>query len=420
VPVTCLLPRRRFLVALAAGLLSLTCADRERRNPLDPGALNPIDGVQSLRAVAGDGQVRLEWDYTWFDDVEGLRLYRTAAGVETVRDLPSSVRELVDGSVANGVTYQYRLGLGLAGGRERLLDPVVSATPGPGVVWVADRGSGQVYQVSPDGRSAGFSRGRFPILAAVAVDPVDGSCWVSDERIAGLHRIGRDGDMVLVAASLARPGDLSIAARGDLGWVVDRDRQRVYSFSPRADTDTLSLVEADASFVEPVSLAAAGEACWIADRATGRVILYRRDGTRLGEWQGLESPQLVASVSASPALAWVLADQGRQVSRLGPEGSSSALDLPFAPVLDLYVDSSTGLCWLLGDDAVAAVNSEGGIAAGWTAPPGGQRLAADAADGALWIAERDQVWKIDAAGVPLARLIGFSRLISVAVDPGRR
>lgn len=412
--------RSRLHLALLALLLTAACADRERRNPLDPGTRSPIGDVESLRAEAGDGEVRLAWDYTWFDDVAGLRLYRTAAAVETVRDLPAAAVDVVDEAVTNGVTYRYRLGLRLVGGGERLLDPIAVATPGPGVVWLADAGRGLVYQLSPDGRSARFARGRFPVLAALAVDPVAGSCWVSDERVAGLHRIGRNGDMILAEAALERPGDLSIEARGELGWVVDQDRQRVYSFSPRMDGGVLSLTEADASFLEPVSLAAVGDACWIADPAAGRVILYRNDGERLGEWPGLNRPELVVSEAVSPALAWVLAAAGTQVLRLEPEGSAASVDLPFTPVLDLHVDPATGLCWLLGEEAVAAVDVHGNTAVTWPSAAGGRRLTADAAEGSLWIAGRDQVWKLGASGVPVAQLVGFSRLVAVAVDPGRR
>lgn len=420
-PATPSLRRRSALwVALLAALLALACADRQRRNPLDPRAENPVDGVMALRATAGDGEVHLEWDYTLFEDVTGLRLTRTAEGAELVRDLPSAATALVDAEVANGVTYQYRLALLLAEGGERRLEEVAWATPGPGAAWVADGGSGLVWQVSPDGRSKRFARGRFFAIAALALNPGDGSCWVSDERIAGLYRIDRDGGLVLRPAGLQRPGDVSIDSRGSVGWVVDQSRRSVYWFAPEAGADSLVLAEADASFEEPVSLVAVGDACWIADRAAGRVLLYHRDGARLGEWRGLDHPQVVVSASSGPALAWVLAAAGRSVVLLEPEGIVSPVNLPFSPAVDLQVDAGTGTCWLLGDGVVAAVDLRGNPVARWAAVEGGLHLAVDGSQGSLWITRRDDLWKLSSPGAPLAQLIGFSWLVAVAVDPGIR
>ena len=70
-------PRLRLAaVSLSLALLVLSCADRSRRNPLDPGAGQPLDLAAPLRALAGDGRVDLRWDFSRFDDLRGVRLYR--------------------------------------------------------------------------------------------------------------------------------------------------------------------------------------------------------------------------------------------------------------------------------------------------------------------------------------------------------
>jgi len=416
---------RLLLVTALAGLLPAACSDRPRRNPLDPRALNPVDGVTELRAVAGDGEVRLEWDYTLFTDVVGLRLERTVAGATPdsavlVRDLPASTTGLVDVTVSNGVTYRYGLRLRLAEGGERQVDEAAWATPGPSLAWVADRGSGLVWQVSPDGRSARLARGRFYTLASLALNRADGSCWVSDERIAGLHRIGRDGSLSLRAADLLRPGDVSIDRSGTLGWVADTERRRVYWFAPAAATGDLSLAEMDASFAEPSSLAAAGDACWVADRVEGRVLLYRRDGARLGEWNGLSSPNKVVAGTDDPSLAWVLGAGGHSLHRLDAAGAAAPLSLPFAPVVDLQADADAGLCWLLGVEAVAAIDVDGDPVGQWPLAGGGRLLTADGREGSLWVAHEQELWKLSRPGAVQARLTGFSRLVALAVDAGRR
>ena len=412
--------RTRILCGLLAGLMAVTCADRQRRNPLDPEASNPVEGTAPLRATAGHGQVRLAWDYTLFDDVAGVRLYRSGGGRERVRTLAASATGLVDGEVLNGTTYQYSLGLLLDEGGERRLDEVAWATPGPGVVWVADRRSGWVWQISPDGRSTRFAQGRFYLLSALALNRADGSCWVSDERLAGLHRIGRNGALTLRAARLGRPGSLSISRSGELAWIADLESRRVSWFVPSVGLDSLALNEADASFAEPVGLAAVDQACWIVDRAAGRVLLYQRDGARLGEWHGLDHPHRVAAGQDLSSPAWVLTAEGTGAVELTADGTLRALDLPFAPVLDLCVDGATGVCWLLGEDAVAAAGGDGPSVALPETARGGVRLVVDENGGALWVARGQDLWHLDAAaaGAPTARLTGFSGLVDLVVDPG--
>ncbi len=64
--------------ALLAAMLLLVdgCADRPRRNPLDARADSPIDLADPLEALAGDGFVRLRWDFSRFDDLLAVRIWR--------------------------------------------------------------------------------------------------------------------------------------------------------------------------------------------------------------------------------------------------------------------------------------------------------------------------------------------------------
>ena len=67
-------PRLIYICCLL--LLAGGCAERQRRNPLDWAARNPQDSYTPLAALAGDGEVRLRWDYSRFEDIDALRLYR--------------------------------------------------------------------------------------------------------------------------------------------------------------------------------------------------------------------------------------------------------------------------------------------------------------------------------------------------------
>ncbi|MCX8214372.1 MAG: hypothetical protein OTJ97_07695, partial [SAR202 cluster bacterium] len=98
-------------VALVALLVS-GCADRQRRNPLDPDADSPLSLLAPLGALADNGQVRLQWDLTGLSDLDGVRIYRIGGpeGAETF-DLLASESSYIDRDVTNGAIYQYRMSM---------------------------------------------------------------------------------------------------------------------------------------------------------------------------------------------------------------------------------------------------------------------------------------------------------------------
>ena len=234
--------RRCLWIGCCIGALVLACSDRPRRNPLDPQANDPqSESFSALTALALDGQVELQWDFSHFFDIEGYRLYRRQPEDEwepITSVLASNATAYVDSAVQNGMNYEYQLSLFVAGEAERPSGRPVPATPGPEIAWVADRHSGLVWKISADARSAHFAQGRFFDLATIALDVADGSCWVSDRGFAGLYRIAADGALASLAASVETPGDLAIDAGARIGWLVDSGRQRVFWFSLAA-TDPL-------------------------------------------------------------------------------------------------------------------------------------------------------------------------------------
>jgi len=371
-----------------------------------------------LAAVAGDAEVRLSWDYTQLSDLVGLRLYRTAAGGGTTfRDLDPKATSTVDDDVVNGTRYRYSLALVVAGEGEQPPRDTQLATPGPEVAWAADDQRGYVWLISPDNRSTRFARGLFPSLADLALDHSTGTCWVSDRRLLGLHWISADGELGFAPAGLESPGALSLSRDGGTGWVAEDRLGAVYWFAPQT-ADSLELVRVDADFREPVSLAAAGRACWMADRAGGRILLYSRAGTRLGEWRQLDAPLAVAAARIDPPLGWALLGGGQELVRLEPGREPDRVSLPFAAATALHADPSIGECWVLGQTGVAAYDLEGDRVVYLPALEGGSDLAVDSEREQIWIAARGAVRKHTRAGELLARLEGFGALAGIAVTSG--
>ena len=430
------LSRSRAPVWFAATSLLLSCliavpgcSDRQRQNPLDPQAISPANSPTPLDAVAGDGQVLLRWDYSRFRDISGFRLYRRGGGGDLVRELPPESLEFADEEVENGATYVYELALVVEAEEELLPGAARVATPGPEVAWVADRGSGLVWQLAPDGRHGLFAQGRFSSLVALATDLADRSCWVSAGRTQGLYRIAADGDLRLIELDLSSPGDLSIDSDSGTGWVADLSRQRVFKFSTRADIDSLGLTEVDASFQDPISLAAVGASCWIVDRAGGRVLLYDGEAaTRAGEWRGFDRPGSVAAQPSpagdSPQEAWVLYEceisplRCGGLMKLDRDGEPLVVELPFSDAVALSVDRRSGDCWVLGEMELAAFDRNGSLMSQFDGVPGGRDLAVDGANRQVWVAGSTMTWKFDMDEQIAVPLTGFTALHKIQIDPG--
>jgi hypothetical protein len=409
---------RRTLLVLALATLCLGCSDRARRNPLDPLAGDDVvESGSPLRAVAANGSVTVSWDYSYFTDITGYQLYRRQAADAYVRHpdqilLPETT-SYTDRAVTNGQGYEYRLGLLIEGEGERTLPATVAATPGTEVVWVADRLSGLVWQVAPDGRNTAGAQGRFRSLEGMDIDPADGACWVTDRYVQGVYRLALDGSIHLFAMDIDEPGCLRLDGAGRRGWVIDRGRAQVLWFDIAAPTETLRCSAADAHFADPVGLAPQDGGCWIGDGEARRVLYVHPDGQRV-EYADL--PGIRALASGGAGSVWALIDAGHRLVRLSRTGRGAFLDLPFA-VADVVADTLHGRIWVIGAGSVALLAENGAVQQQWDGPLSGKSLGLDLRHQAVWVAGQNELWKLTAEGEQLSLLRGFSGLLRVAVAP---
>jgi len=421
-------------------VLASACTDRQHLNPLDPLTTNPVDNSTPIDAVAGNGVVSLAWDYSQFEDLSGYRLHRAAFSADggaqelTFHDLSASTLQYEDVEVSNGQTYQYRLSLAVEGDGELELSDIQLATPGPEIAWAADRGTGLVWKLSPDGRNGLFASGRFSI-GGMAVNRLDRSCWVSDTN-TGLHRIDADGQVDAVESGLTAAGDLSFDPNGAIGWVADREDGAVYSFAAES-IDSLTLVQVDASFLDPFQLAAIEGGCWVADRGVadrgiadreqGRILLYSVTGSRIVDWRGISDLLAIAAADA-PLLAeggnvlWAITDAGETLLRLEVDGGEAQeLELPFDRAVSVDVDDRTGNCWVLGERDIALFSADGVPMTHWSQVDlGAVALTVDGTNESVWLAAVDAVWKLNIEFEDQTRLEGFRSTLGIAVDPGSR
>ena len=321
--------------------------------------------------------------------------------------------------MTNGRIYSYRLALDVIGEPELAIAGEHLATPGPERPWVADRGSGLVWRLTPDGRQGLFARGQFPALAAIAVDRETGDCWVGDGSI-GLYRISGDGRVDPVDSGLEGVEALVIDPEHRVGWAAGAGGAGVYRFALDAGADSMALVEVDAALTDTLGLAAgSGGGLWVADRTARRVVRFGGDGQRLGEWRDLEGIVDIDPVPGDCCRAWVLAAEGHRLAQLRPDGGLRERDLPVAPAHRVDVDSSTGEVWIAGETGIAALGPEGETLLHWPDAEAGRALVIDGANRQLWVAEETEVGKITLGGLTYrTRLTGFSSIAQVVVDPG--
>lgn len=410
----------RLWQLLVAALALTACADRQRLNPLDPShAPSPLDLADPLDALAGDGSVELRWDFTRFDDVAGVRLYREGGGADLVRQVGPDQTGFVDADVANGVLYRYRLALVVAGEGELAIAGEPLATPGPERPWVADAGQGLVWRLTPDGRRPLFAQGRFPQIAAVALDEREGTCWVSDGRLGGLSRITPQGQLERVGAALATAGALAIDGAARRGWVADGDGHAVYRFDVAQGADTLALVELDAHFRDPARLAPSPDGgVWVADRGAGRVALFDDRGRLTAQWLQVEDIVDLDAAGRECCRAWALADGGRRLLGLAPGEATVEVSLPYAEGRGLDAGPDGGV-WVVGETDVAAIDAGGQVLALWReAVADGRDVAVDARNGQVWVLGSQELRKIAVDGSYQTQLTGLLRAVAVAVSPG--
>lgn len=413
---------RALGLLLVACILSAGCADRPRRNPLDVRARSPIDIANPLEALAGDGLVRLRWDFTEFTDLRAVRIWRNG-GTRSEPVLYERAPEdtsFIDTDVINGTIYTYWLTLDVVGEEELAIVGEELATPGREHGWIADAGSGLVWRLTPDGRRGLFARGRFPSLEGLAVDARTGAAWVGDSRLTALHRIDTAGVMQRFGTLMTAGGDIALDAVARVGWVADSEEGAVYQFSLDAEGDSLELVEIDATLAQPIAIAPSPKGgVWVADSEDDRVLWFDEQGLRSGQWEGLTG---LVDLDASDTVccqAWAIDSDGLRVLRLTPRAPVRVVSFPYGPATAIDVADDSGIAWVLGAGGVVAYDDEGGILLQIEDLPGAISISADERNGQLWAAGESELVKITLGGLTYrTQLTGFTRIVRVIVDPG--
>ena len=405
-------------------LAALTgCSHRERDNPFDPRNPNTHGGPADFVALAGDGRVDLQWSPVLDVSFSGYRLYRQTDAETSYRAitgvLPQFSTHYSDVGLLNGLGHHYRLVYVFPEG-ERGVAAEDVATPGPARPWVADAGLGQVLRLTPDGRHVAAIRGGFSYPSALAIDPVSGWVWISDNAAGTVSILNPWTGAMTTLPSFVGPSTLAVDAASHDGWVCDESNQTVSEFDP-----TGAPVGAPISPIEVplgISVDPNDGSVWIAERGASRVRHYATSHVLLGSLN-LDRPSRLA-VDSLTRYVWVTSFESRQVFRVTATGVIDKTIPGFGGPIGIAVDSRRGKIWVA--DALGGqvwiLNRAGDVLARVIGLTQARDVSVDLFTGEGWVAVpgAGEVARISSDGASVQRLTGLSQPVGIAVDPGVR
>jgi DNA-binding beta-propeller fold protein YncE len=391
---------RPLLRVLSAGPLALAlaaalacgCGQRPRANPFDPA--NPVTGGRpaGFVALAGNGQVELEWQPAVSAGLVGYQLFRKLVTDTTYAaitgTIPADASRIGDFQLANGIEHDYRLYYVFDRGLGNL--PAEDfATPGPLEPWVADFGRSALARMTADGRhieswqpfgtvSAGTgspidvasdpSNGlvwvscsfgplvvytpatgnrvnitRLSSPGALALDPVDGTAWVCDDVDQSLYHFSNSGAVASPGqlAPLENPLDVAVDPGDRSVWVCERDGNRVTRFA--ADGSG----RAAATLLAPsrVAVDSLTHEVWATSFSRGRV--YRLTNTpALSDSFTIAAGPVGVAVDGGRGRIWVADATGGSVFALHRNGSVEFQISGLATPREIQVDRASGEAWV--------------------------------------------------------------------------
>ena len=260
---------------------------------------------------------------------------------------------------------------------------------------------------------------------SIAIDPTDGSCWISDSRegVDALH-IAQDGTRLLEIAGHTAGvwyRSLSVNATDGSLWEAADSKGKVLHFSRDGD-----LLWEGSSFRRPSAISAnSGDgSCWVGDSSAHQVVHLAADGTELSRsYEGSYCPDCL-SVNIADGSCWLAEDwiYGDGVVHLSANGGalwrSDASTFPTSPAC-VSVNPSDGSCWVGGSGHVTHLAQDGTVL--WQNSgdlPPVRDVSVNPVDGSCWIASEDRVIHVAADGEVLGQSTGSAFTPnSISVNP---
>lgn len=167
----------------------------------------------------------------------------------------------------------------------------IMASAYDGIVWVGDNERKELIRISPQGRILSRLKKDFLDMGHLAVDPRDGSCWVTTDSHL-VVKVSSDGRTILAKIE-GIDGFMAVIDPKDGGcWVSDFKKGEVVKISSGGQvikrvggfTNCLGMSEIDAR----------ERVFWLANSGKGEIVKLNTDGEILSRIGGFSRPVMIA------------------------------------------------------------------------------------------------------------------------------
>lgn len=403
------------LALLLPALLAGGCGKRERSNPLDPRNPATSGSPTGFTAVALSGQVLLSWNPSPGPSTQLFRRTGPSGSFVAISDVLAPRNTLfTDSNAPNDVTYSYRLHFV---GPQGIVGPAATAeaTPSRVVAWVADANRRSLIRLGADGREIAFEEPDIGGPVHLALDPARDLLWVADPAggrvLIYLPALG----VRLAVPGFVDPSVVAIDPADGSAWISDFDANQLRHVLTSGNPGTpssIALLDGPLGVdVDPLS-----SVVWVCERRGGRVRRYAADGTPQGTVD-LSAPSRVA-VDSLTGEGWVTSfETGRLVHFATNLTAVHTLNTLSGPV-GVAVDPRRGRIWVADPVAsqVIAFRRDGTEEFRVGGLAGARDLAVERASGEAWVTMNGAITRVGPDGTVRATSRGLSAPVGIGLD----
>jgi len=407
-------PASLLVASLFAATLLSGCSSREHSNPLDPRNGQTGGRPAGFAAVAFSNQVLLRWT----PSALSTQIFRESelesdfTAISAV--LPPGTSSFLDINAPNGLTFHYRLVFVTDHGLSA--PSTADATPSRVIAYVADGGLGSILRLSADGREVATQQPGFGETTFVTIDRDRDQVWVANfnESIVSVYTPALGSKVVIPGTTT--PEAIAIDPRDGSAWITDTEGDKAWHYEAGGNPATpASIPNLDGPI--GIDVDSTNRVIWICEKTGNRVRRFSTvDASVLGQVP-ITAPSRVAVDSANGE-AWITSFDTARLFHVSAAGGILHTIAAFRGPVGVAVDPRRGRIWVADPAAsqVIAFGRDGTEQLRVSNLTEARDLAVELSSGEAWVALRSTIARISPTGAVLATTRGLSSPAGVALD----